>query len=68
MNAVEIEEAISLLAEQDFVEATGSLTEGVVKVLYLALHEIAKKWTMAIRDWNQAMSQFIILYGDRAIS
>ena len=39
--------------------------EAVVKVLYLALHNISKKWTMPIRDWKQAMSQFMILFGDR---
>jgi len=38
--------------------------KSVMKVLYLALHHIAKKWTMPIRDWKQAMSQFIILFGD----
>ena len=25
----------------------------------------AKKWTMPIRDWKQAMSQFMILFGNR---
>lgn len=40
--------------------------ESVIKVLYLALHQISKKWTMPIRDWKQAMSQFLILFGDRA--
>lgn len=40
--------------------------EAVIKVLYLALHNISKKWTMPIRDWKQAMSQFMILFGDRA--
>lgn len=39
--------------------------ESVMKVLYLALHELSKKWTMPIRDWKQAMSQFTILFGDR---
>jgi len=39
--------------------------ESVMKVLYLALHQIAKKWTMPVRDWKQAMSQFTILYSDR---
>ena len=39
--------------------------ESVMKVLYLALHEISKKWTMPIRDWKQAMSQFMIRFGDR---
>jgi transposase-like protein len=31
----------------------------------LALHQIGKKWTMPIRDWKQAMSQFMILFGER---
>lgn len=39
--------------------------ESVMKVLYLALHQISRKWTMPIRDWKQAMSQFTILFGDR---
>jgi len=39
--------------------------ESVMKILYLALHQISKKWTMPIRDWKQAMSQFMILFGDR---
>ena len=39
--------------------------EAVMKILYLALHQISKKWTMPIRDWKQAMSQFMILFGDR---
>jgi len=39
--------------------------ESVMKILYLALHRISRKWTMPIRDWKQAMSQFMILFGDR---
>ena len=39
--------------------------ESVMKLLYLALHRIAKKWTMPIRDWKQAMTQFMILFGER---
>ena len=42
-----------------------STDESVMKVLYLALHQIAKKWTMPIRDWKRAMTQFMILFGDR---
>lgn len=38
--------------------------KSVMKVLYLALHHISKKWTMPIRDWKQAMSHFMILFGD----
>ena len=36
-----------------------------MKILYLALHQIAKEWTTPIRDWKQAMSQFTTLFGDR---
>ena len=39
--------------------------EAVMKWLYLALHDISRQWTMPIRDWKQAMSQFMILFGDR---
>ena len=39
--------------------------ESVIKVMYLALHHISKKWTMPIRDWKAAMSQFMIMYSDR---
>ena len=39
--------------------------DSVMKILYLALHQISKKWTMPIRDWKAAMSQFKIMYSDR---
>jgi len=40
-------------------------TDAVMKLLYLALNKIGKKWTMPIRDWGAAMNQFAIIYGDR---
>ncbi|MER1935782.1 IS256 family transposase [Proteus terrae] len=39
--------------------------DSVMKILYLALHQISKKWTMPIRDWKAAMSQFMIMNSDR---
>ncbi len=39
--------------------------DAVLKLLYLALHQIAKKWTMSLRDWKPAMTQFMSMYGDR---
>ena len=39
--------------------------ESVMKISHLALHQISKKWTIPIRDWKQAMSQFMILFADR---
>jgi len=39
--------------------------EAILKVLYLGIKRIAKKWTMPIHDWKQALNQFVILFGDR---
>ncbi|MDD2467501.1 MAG: IS256 family transposase [Desulfobulbus sp.] len=39
--------------------------ESMLKLLYLALNNIAKKWTMPIRDWKVALNRFSILFGDR---
>ena len=39
--------------------------ESVMKIIYLAINEISKKWTMPIKDWKPAMSQFMIKFGDR---
>ena len=39
--------------------------ESLVKVLYLALQQVAKKWTQPIRDWKAALNQFVILFGER---
>ena len=37
----------------------------IMKIFYLALENISKKWTMPIRCWNLAMNQFSIKFGDR---
>lgn len=39
--------------------------ESAFKLLYLALRNIAKKWTMPIRDWKSALNQFAILFDGR---
>jgi putative transposase len=39
--------------------------EAMFKLLYLALRNIAKKWTLPIRDWKAAMNRFSILFEDR---
>jgi putative transposase len=39
--------------------------ESKPKLLYLAPNNIAKKWTMPIRDWKAALNRFSILFGDR---
>ena len=35
------------------------------KMVYLAIKEASKKWSMPIRNWRQAMSRFMIEFGDR---
>jgi putative transposase len=39
--------------------------EAVIKLLYLALRNIAKKWTMPIQNWKAALNRFAIIYEDR---
>jgi len=39
--------------------------EAVSKLLYLALRNIAKKWTMPVRDWRDALNRFAIIYENR---
>ncbi len=39
--------------------------ESAMKVIYLAIHNISKKWTMPIRDWKSALNRFAIEYEGR---
>ncbi|MDV3000942.1 MAG: IS256 family transposase ISXax1 [Chroococcopsis gigantea SAG 12.99] len=39
--------------------------ESAMKVVYLALENISKKWTMPIRDWKAALNRFAIEFEDR---
>lgn len=39
--------------------------ESALKVVYLAIQNISKKWTMPIRDWRPALNRFAIMYDDR---
>jgi transposase-like protein len=41
--------------------------ESVFKLLYLAINNISKKWTMPIQNWHGAMNWFIIEFGDRVV-
>jgi putative transposase len=36
-----------------------------MKLVYMALQNISQRWTMSIRDWNQALNQFAILFKDK---
>ncbi|UFK38488.1 IS256 family transposase [Pectobacterium parvum] len=39
--------------------------DSVRKVIYLAIRDASKKWSMPIQNWRLAMSRFIIEFGDR---
>jgi transposase-like protein len=36
-----------------------------LKLIYMAIAEASKKWTMPIRNWKQALNHFAIMYEDR---
>src|ERR671939_274149 len=39
--------------------------EAIVKLLYMGLQHVAKKWTQPIPEWKAALNQFVILFGER---
>lgn len=39
--------------------------EAVMKLLYLALQNVARRWTMPVRDWSAARNQFMIRFPER---
>jgi len=39
--------------------------EAAMKLIFMILRRVSKKWTMPIRNWGSAMHQFAVIYGDR---
>jgi putative transposase len=39
--------------------------ESVFKLMYLAINNIAKRWTRPIKNWRAALSHFAILFPER---
>ena len=39
--------------------------ESALKVIYLAISQAAKKWTMPIQNWRMALNRFMIEFGER---
>jgi putative transposase len=39
--------------------------ESALKIVYMAIHEASKRWTMPIRHWKRALNHFAILYEGR---
>ena len=39
--------------------------EAAMKLIFMILRRISKRWTMPIRNWCEAIHQFSVIYGDR---
>jgi len=39
--------------------------ESALKIVYMAIHEASRKWTMPIHHWKQALNHFAILFEGR---
>ena len=39
--------------------------QALLKLMYLVIREITKKWTMPIHNWGLTISQLFIKFGDR---
>jgi len=39
--------------------------ESALKLIYMAIREASRRWTMPIRHWKQALNHFAILFEDR---
>ena len=39
--------------------------ESLLKLYYLALERMAKKWTMPILNWSEALNRFALEFGER---
>jgi len=38
--------------------------DAAMKLIFMGLKNISKKWTMPIRDWGSALNQFSVIYGE----
>ena len=41
--------------------------DAILKILFLAIRNASKKWTMPIRNWGQALNQFAIEFGKERV-
>jgi putative transposase len=42
-----------------------STEDSLMKVLYLAIQGVSKKWNMPVREWKSALNRFAIMFPDR---
>jgi transposase-like protein len=41
--------------------------DAAMKLIFMGLKNISKKWTMPVRDWGSALNQFTIIYGGERV-
>ena len=41
--------------------------DSLMKVLFLAMQNVSKKWSMPIKNWKKALNWFAQLFGDRLL-
>jgi putative transposase len=39
--------------------------ESAIKLIYMAIHEASKRWTLPIKNWKEALNHLAILFEDR---
>ena len=39
--------------------------EAIIKILYLALRNVSKRWTMPIKNWKAALNMFAVKFEER---
>lgn len=39
--------------------------ESALKLMYLGIRNVSRKWTMPVRNWGEAINQFALVFGDR---
>ncbi|MFC1793328.1 transposase, partial [Planctomycetota bacterium] len=51
---------------RNVIKTTGSFTNdaSILKIFYLALANISKKWTMPIRKWKSALNRISVRFED----
>lgn len=59
-----VRHALSFVSYRDRKAVADDL-KAVFKLLYLALRNMSKRWTMPIPNWSAALNQFVILFEGR---
>jgi transposase-like protein len=39
--------------------------DSALKLIYMAIHEASKRWTIAIKNWKAALNHFAVMFEGR---